>query len=172
MNETNYFQLFGLPPSYAIDLADLRARYLRLQARAHPDNFVNNKGEQASAQALAAEVNSAYRSLSDPIARALHLLSLLGYSSADLAERQVNDAGFLMEQMQLREQLEDATSTAELEQLQQSVSALQSDWQQRFAQAWSQQQDGADQHSELLDLLARMQYGHKLSQQIKAAELK
>ena len=37
--DCNYFTLFGLPKTLAIDNSALRAKYLQLQVVAHPDGF-------------------------------------------------------------------------------------------------------------------------------------
>ena len=64
------FVLFGLPERFAIDRADLDARWRRLQASAHPDRFA---AEGVAAQRLAMQwsvrINEAYRRLREPLTR-------------------------------------------------------------------------------------------------------
>jgi DnaJ-domain-containing protein 1 len=73
------FTLFGLPQRFALDRAEVDARWRRLQAEVHPDRFA---AEGAAAQRLAMQwavrVNEAYRRLKDPLARAAYLCELRG----------------------------------------------------------------------------------------------
>ena len=71
MNITdNDFVLFGLPERFALDRADLDARWRKLQASVHPDKFA---AEGAAAQRVAMQwavrVNEAYRRLREPLTR-------------------------------------------------------------------------------------------------------
>jgi len=106
------FVLFGLPERFAIDRADLDARWRRLQASAHPDRFA---AEGATAQRLAMQwsvrVNEAYRRLREPLTRAAYLCELRGAPIA--AHSNTSMPGeFLMQQMAWREALDDATDDA------------------------------------------------------------
>ena len=164
----NHFQLFDLSPGFKVDLDDLHARYLRLQAHCHPDNFATApRAEQAAAQQLAAQINSAYAELRSPIARAIHLLALIGYDPAEIVNQQVRDPAFLMQQMELREQLEDADQPEELQQLAQELQQQQNQLQQSFADAWHPDCVEPEQRAQLAELLAKMQYYANILQQIE-----
>ena len=41
---TNYFELFGLPVSYSVNLDKLSQSYRKLQQQFHPDRFANAAG--------------------------------------------------------------------------------------------------------------------------------
>ena len=104
------FALFGLPERFAIDLAQLDAKWKQLQGAAHPDRFAT---ETAAAQRVAMQwairINEAYRRLRDPLARAAYLCTLHG---ADI-EAETNTAmpaAFLMQQMEWRDALSEAKS--------------------------------------------------------------
>jgi molecular chaperone HscB len=104
------FALFGLPERFAIDLAQLDAKWKQLQGAAHPDRFAT---ETAAAQRIAMQwatrINEAYRRLKDPLARAAYLCALHG---ADI-EAETNTAmpaAFLMQQMEWRDALSEAVS--------------------------------------------------------------
>lgn len=79
--EGDYFSLFGLPRRLALDPGDLAARYYALSRRFHPDLWQDRPPaeRQASVRATAL-VNSAYRTLKDPVRRGLYWLSLHGES--------------------------------------------------------------------------------------------
>ena len=75
--ETDYFTCFGLPRRLAIDPAKLESKFYELSRAFHPD-FYQNKSEMEQTISLgnAATLNSAYRTLRDPIQRAEYLLDL------------------------------------------------------------------------------------------------
>lgn len=103
----NYFELFGLPVSYIVDANALSDRYRDLQRIVHPDRFANatDQERRISVQG-AALINEALETLKDPIARGSYLLTLHGVEM-DAQNESTQDMGFLMQQMELREQLEE-----------------------------------------------------------------
>ncbi|MCU7813556.1 MAG: Fe-S protein assembly co-chaperone HscB [Candidatus Thiodiazotropha sp. (ex Notomyrtea botanica)] len=103
----NYFELFGLPISYIVDANALSDRYRDLQRIVHPDRFANatDQERRLSVQG-AALINEALETLKDPIARGSYLLTLHGVEM-DAQNESTQDMGFLMQQMELREQLEE-----------------------------------------------------------------
>ncbi len=106
--DDNDFALFGLPERFALERADLDARWRRLQASVHPDRFA---AEGAAAQRVAMQwavrVNEAYRRLREPLSRAAYLCELRG-APIDAHDNTAMPADFLVQQMQWREALEDA----------------------------------------------------------------
>lgn len=101
----DYFKLFDIPRAFDVDLNLLTMRYRDLQRAVHPDRFVRSTAqERRLAMEHASDVNQGYRTLKDPVERALHLLRLLGVDVDDPAGNAL-DPAFLMEQMELRESL-------------------------------------------------------------------
>src|SRR5690349_23456145 len=107
MNPTqNHFELFGLPPQFAVDAAALQTRYRELQREVHPDRFARaSQAEQRVSMQLATRVNEAYQTLKSPIARAGYLLELQGIDP-EFETNTAMPAEFLAEQMEQRERLE------------------------------------------------------------------
>ncbi|MCB1850220.1 MAG: co-chaperone HscB [Gammaproteobacteria bacterium] len=104
----NYFELFGLPVGYIIDKGQLAERYRELQRVVHPDRFANaSEQEKRLSLQRAARINQAYHTLKDPIERGRYLLSLNGIEM-DVRQETTRDSVFLMEQLELREELEAA----------------------------------------------------------------
>ncbi len=68
----NYFELFELPVSYAIDQEVLDSRFMKLQKSVHPD--------ASDDDSLSVIVNKAYSTLSDPIQRAEYMMHVMGCS--------------------------------------------------------------------------------------------
>ncbi|MFN9195848.1 MAG: Fe-S protein assembly co-chaperone HscB [Pseudomonadota bacterium] len=107
------FTLFGLPQRHALDRAALDGRRRELQAEVHPDRFA---AEGAAAQRVAMQwavrVNAAWQRLRDPLRRAAYLCELRGVP----VEAERNTAmppAFLVQQMQWREELEEAVAAEE-----------------------------------------------------------
>jgi molecular chaperone HscB len=102
----NHFEVFGLPVQLAIDQQRLSERYRELQRTVHPDRYVNaTDQERRLSLQRAAQINEAYRTLRDPLARARYLLALRGADVDDERDTSMEPA-FLIEQMELRESLE------------------------------------------------------------------
>src|ERR1700690_3347441 len=75
----DYFAFFGLPQKLAIDLANLEQRVHSLSWKLHPDNFVRaSEDERQLSLDRSSQLNDAYRTLLDPVARVEYLLGLSG----------------------------------------------------------------------------------------------
>jgi len=104
----NYFELFGMPVGFVLDTAELASRYRELQRVVHPDRYANaTDQERRLSMQGATHINEAFQVLKDPIARARYLLLLSGID-VDAEKHNTTDATFLMEQLELREELENA----------------------------------------------------------------
>ena len=105
----NHFELFGLSPSYGLDKEVLEKAYREIQARVHPDRFAHaGDAERRASLQWTTRVNEAYRALKDPVQRGRHLLELHGVDVAFETNTQM-PTDFLMQQLELREELEAAT---------------------------------------------------------------
>lgn len=108
----NHFELFGIPVGFDVDADTLALRYRDLQRAVHPDRFANaSDHERRLSVQRAAQINEAFRTLKQPLARARYLLELKGkpLDETDTAM----DPSFLMEQMELRERIEGIRSAAD-----------------------------------------------------------
>ena len=101
-----YFELFGLEPAFDLDVRHLQAEQQRLQASYHPDRFIgaDDKDKRLSTQ-IASWVNQAYETLQDPVKRSRYLLEISGATIPD-DSKTTSDHEFLMEQIELREEVE------------------------------------------------------------------
>lgn len=105
----NYFALLGLPVSFEIDRERLNNHYHALQKSVHPDNYANASDlERRLAVQKAAKINDALETLKNPLQRSIYLLSLYGIKMSDNDSN--IDPSFLMEQMELRENLSQVAS--------------------------------------------------------------
>ena len=75
----DYFAFFGLPQKLTIDLPALEQRFHSLSWKLHPDHFARaSEAERQLSLDRSSELNDAYRTLRDPIARVEYLLGLAG----------------------------------------------------------------------------------------------
>jgi len=107
LNE-NHFQIFGVPAQFEVNVAALEKRYRQLQREVHPDRFAAaSQVEQRVSMQLATRVNEAYQTLKSPLRRAEYLLQLNGVDPEFETNTSMSPE-FLMEQLELREALEEA----------------------------------------------------------------
>jgi molecular chaperone HscB len=76
---TDYFSMFEMPRKLSIEPVALEQKFLQLSWKLHPDNFVNStEQERAISLKRSSELNDAYRTLRDPVARVEYLLAVEG----------------------------------------------------------------------------------------------
>jgi len=111
----NYFELFGLPTQFKLDGSLLSSQFRELQKRFHPDNFATaSERDRLMSVQKTAEINDANQILKSPVSRAEYLLSLNGVELRG-EQQTLQDPMFLMEQMELREELEAITQSSDPE---------------------------------------------------------
>ncbi|MEX8193932.1 Fe-S protein assembly co-chaperone HscB [Comamonas guangdongensis] len=119
--QSDDFELFALQRRFAQERSQIDARWKELQREAHPDRFA---AQGAAAQRVAMQwsvrINEAYQRLKDPLKRAAYLCEL-GGAPVRAEDNTAMPAAFLMQQMEWREALEDASSEAELDALDDQV---------------------------------------------------
>jgi molecular chaperone HscB len=115
--QSNDFELFGLEPSFRQDRSLIDTRWKDLQRQAHPDKF---SAQGAAAQRIAMQwsvrINEAYQRLRDPLKRAAYLCELHG-APVNAENNTAMPAAFLMQQMEWREELDDAKTVQDLEKI-------------------------------------------------------
>ena len=120
------FALFELPRRFALERAQLDARWKALLQHAHPDRFAS---EGASAQRLAMQwsvrINEAYQRLKEPLTRAAYLCELQG-APLRAHDNTAMPLEFLQQQIAWREALEDAHDGPALEALHQELEQARS----------------------------------------------
>ena len=132
------FEALGVPRRFDLDDGELDARYRDLSRKVHPDRFAMAEPKQRVASLQAATtLNDAYRLLSQPMARAAHLLELAGVK---VDEHETSDPAFLLEIMELREELAAARHDAP------KLRALGENMQKRHDQTLAAIADGFHQY--------------------------
>jgi molecular chaperone HscB len=106
------FTLLALPEQYAINSAQLQARWKAALTTAHPDRFSQaGAAGQRLAMQWSVRLNEAYQRLKHPLKRAEYLCGLRGVK-VDAERNTAMPAAFLMQQMEWREALDEAKTEA------------------------------------------------------------
>ncbi len=120
---SNDFELFNLPVTFKLDRQLLDERWKNLQRLIHPDKFsMHDVTSQRVAMQYAVRVNEAYQRLKSPIKRATYICELNGSPIQAETNTQM-PAEFLLQQMQWREELEEATSFDDISKIEAQVRA-------------------------------------------------
>jgi len=134
----------------------------------HPDRFAHaGDAERRASLQWTTRVNEAYRTLKNPVQRASHILSLHGVDVA-FETNTAMPAGFLMQQMELREALEDATETknaSALDGLQRRIEESAAELEGRLGERIDREKD----YKGAAALVRELQFLHRLEAEIDAA---
>lgn len=165
----DYFTLFGLPIRYNVDGSLLASRYQDLQRQFHPDRFAASpERERMMALQQAATINNAYQALKHPLKRAEYMLSLHGF---DLSNEQhtLHDTEFLMEQMELREELDEIERRPDAETV---LAAFAQRLKGMTRQRSEQMQRELDEESwqDAADTVRKLRFFDRLQQQVEQLE--
>ena len=164
----NHFDLFGLQPAFAVDQERLERAYREIQSRVHPDRYAHaGDAERRASLQWTTRVNEAYRALKNPVQRASHILALQGVDVA-FETNTAMPPDFLMQQLELREALEDATQTKNptaLDQLQRRIDADKRKLEERLAERLDERRDYAG----AADLVRELKFLEKVDAEIDAA---
>jgi len=170
LSSTNYFDLFSLQQSFQVPLDILDVQYRKLQALCHPDRVVDGSdSERLDAVRQTSLVNDAYDTLKSPLKRAAYLLRLAEINPDQHDQSQL-EPGFLLEQMQLREKLEDLIASENLEKLDAlkgSVAGQRDQEIQNFTQAMENMDHGTAKA-----VYHKLQFLYKLLDEIDSVEEK
>lgn len=171
-SSTSHFELFGLPQSFEVDLAQLDSRYRELQRTVHPDRFVSaSDQERRRSMQLATRINEGLQTLRDPLKRGRYLLELSGYRFDD-QHHTTTDAAFLMEQMELREALSEVRGADDpfaaletiMDRISEDIVALLAQLQDNFQTATDPALEAA------ADALVKMQFFRRLQEEVMDLE--
>lgn len=159
--EADYFTCLGFPRRLMLDPKKLEAKFYELSRSFHPDFYqTKSPAEQTISLGNAAVLNTAYRTLRDPIQRAEYLLGLEAGSVKDI--RTSPPADLFEEILELQDTLEEYRSSerdsqdshrlrtaleAEQRTLEQRKQEMEAQLQQLFTE-WDQLQDRGEATSQ------------------------
>ncbi len=167
----SHFELFSLPARYRLERALLDARYRDLQRSVHPDRFASGSDqERRISMQQAAQINEAYQTLKDPLKRGRYLLELRGHPVDD-GKSTATDPAFLMEQMELREELADVRSQADPLQALDRIAARVRDNVRALEEELSEALDGdGGDPARAVDTVLKMQFYARLQNELQELE--
>ncbi|XP_073290399.1 iron-sulfur cluster co-chaperone protein HscB homolog [Primulina huaijiensis] len=130
----DYFQIFGMERDYNVEVGELEREYKNWQRKLHPD-LVHSKTqtEREYAAEQSARVIDAYRTLADPLTRAIYMMKLEGLIVDE--EERITDLELLAEIMELREAVEEAEDAEALIQIQAQLQEKLQYWSNSFEDA-------------------------------------
>ena len=161
----NHFELFGLTPAYALDVEHLDRAYRDIQSKIHPDRYANaGDAERRASMQMTTQVNEAYRTLKSPVQRARYLLELNGVD-AGFETNTSMPRDFLMQQMELREKLEEAKKDSELDSISRDLSVERRELESQIQEQLDMKRDFAAAK----DLVRKLMFLEKFGEEIDAA---
>ena len=120
--QSNDFELFGLPVQFSQDRTAIDARWKELPSQAHPDKFAaHGAAAQRVAMQWSVRINEAYQRLKQPLSRASYVCELHG-APIQAENNTAMPTVFLMQQMEWREALDEANTSAAIEEIAATVS--------------------------------------------------
>ena len=162
---SNFFELFELPVSFDVDLSEIQQHYMALQKQVHPDKFASGTDqEKRLSMQQTSWINEAQATLKDPVLRATYLLKLKG-TDINLENETTMDAGFLMQQLELRERLENIKNEDDpldvLDGLSKELKSSIDDMMKSFSQSYQ-----ADQIDDAREWIRKLQFMQKAIKEI------
>jgi molecular chaperone HscB len=162
---SNFFELFNLPVSYDVDLAQVQQRYMELQKQVHPDKFANSSDqEKRQSMQHTSWINEAQTTLKDPVLRANYLLKLKGVDFS-LENETTMDAAFLMSQLEMREKLEHVKNEddplAALDIMEKDIKLSSEEMMQGFADSYQ-----AEQFDDAREWIRKLQFLKKAKNEV------
>lgn len=153
--QSDYFAMFELPRKLWLEMGALEQKFLQLSWKLHPDNFVNASPEEREISLKrSSELNDAYRTLRDPVARVEYLLSIEG-TRKEGENKQKAPANLLEEVFELNESLDELreakASGGDLGALKARLEAAEKNFQQKLNEVDSQLQSSAREWDKTLD---------------------
>ena len=157
--------MFGLTPAFALDLEHLDRAYRDIQSKVHPDRFAHaGDAERRASMQMTTRVNEAHRTLKSPVQRAKYLLELNGVD-VGFETNTAMPRDFLMEQMELRERLEEAKNGSDLELISRDLSSERHEIENQIQEKIDAERDFVAAR----DLVRKLMFLEKIGEEIAAA---
>jgi molecular chaperone HscB len=153
--QSDYFAMLELPRKLWFEMSALERKFLQLSWKLHPDNFVNASPEEREISLRqSSELNDAYRTLRDPIARVEYLLAVEGMRKEG-ENKQTAPPELLEEVFELNESLDELraarASRGDTASLKQRLEAAEKNFQQKLAEVDAQLQTTAREWDKAID---------------------
>jgi molecular chaperone HscB len=150
-SKMNYFELFEIPVQLKIDITRLHKKFFALSRKYHPDYFVNdNVDAQSESLEKSALLNKAYKAFKNPDETIKYVLQQKGLLEEE--EKYELPPDFLMEVLEINEQLMDAESPLAISNLQSAIETLQNEIYEPVERIITNYQEGTTSEKELLQV--------------------
>src|SRR5260370_3212807 len=151
----DYFALFEMPRKLWIEMSGLEQKFLQLSWKLHPDNFVNaSERERELSLKRSSELNDAYRTLRDPVARVEYLLGIEG-TRKEGEHKQQSPPALLEEVFELNESLDELreakASGGNLAAQRTRLESAEKSFREKLSEVDSQLQDAAREWDAAID---------------------
>jgi molecular chaperone HscB len=152
---SDYFLMFEMPRKLWIEMGALEQKFLQLSWKLHPDNFVNATPEEREISLKrSSELNDAYRTLRDPVARVEYLLAIEG-ARKEGHNKQQAPPELLEEVFELNESLDELreakSSGGDTAVLKHRLDAAEKNFEQKLTEVDGQLQGAAREWDKALD---------------------
>src|SRR5579862_799498 len=152
---TDYFAFFALPQKLTIDPVALEGEFHKLSWKLHPDNFTRaTEHERNLSLERSSQLNDAYRTLRDPLARIEYLLLRLGLRKEGATKQQAPPE-LLEEVFELNESLDELREARadgqDIAGLRTQLEAAQRNFQEKLSEVDSQLAEVAKEWDATLD---------------------
>jgi molecular chaperone HscB len=156
--QSDYFAMFEIPRKLGLEMGALEQKFLQLSWKLHPDNFVNASPEEREISLKrSSELNDAYRTLRDPVARVEYLLAIEG-SRKEGENKQQAPANLLEEVFELNESLDELrearAASADTGTLKLQLEVAEKNFQEKLDEVDKQLRDSAREWDKSLDAKA------------------
>lgn len=161
----NAFEVLGVPERFSLDEKELKERYRKLMGEYHPDrNRQSAQLEQDIMQEKSSAVTQAYQEVTAPHTRAAHLMALRGKPMTETLSQQVVGMDFLMQVMEVREEIENLSAGSDPE-----LGALLEQNSQRMQETCQAFEEALDKNDldAALKYTARLQYWNRVTETIR-----
>ncbi|AQG99076.1 Fe-S protein assembly co-chaperone HscB [Caballeronia cordobensis] len=168
----SHFDLFHLPPTFAVDQEKLDDAYRTVQAQVHPDRFAAaGDAQKRLAMQWATHANEAYQTLRDPLKRARYMLKQRGVD-VGAENNTAMEPAFLMQQMEWRENIEDAAGAKNIGALEALLDELRDEERVRFTKLAALIDSNSDQAAgeAVRQLMFIERVAHEIGAQIERLE--
>ncbi len=148
----NYFELFDIPVALQVPAAGLSDKYFALQKKYHPDRFAQApEADQLEALELSSQVNKGFRILKSREETIRYVLQLKGLLQEE--EKYELSPAFLMEMVELNEQIMDAGEDAEaLQSVASAIDQLKQEIYEPVKEIMANYQESVTSEKELLQV--------------------
>jgi len=153
--QSDYFAMFEMPRKLWIEMGGLEKKFLQLSWKLHPDNYVNATPEEREISLKrSSELNDAYRTLREPVARVEYLLAIEGARIEGKSKQQAPPE-LLEEVFELNESLDELRETkaasGDIAALKQRLDSAQKNFQSKLEEVDGEMQAAAKEWDAAID---------------------